>query len=254
MRFGVCTGLDQVPALAAAGFDYFEPGVSSTLIPLSVEAEWRPVREQLEKLPLRPEAFNLFVPGSLKIVGPGADVYALGKYAFTAIERASQVGGEVIVLGSGGARSIPEGYPYERAYFELKRFLHQCADACERFGLTVVVEPLGVECSFITSVEEGALLVREVARAGIGNLADTWHMEAIAEPLAAIVGSADVLRHAHTAGPSRRAPGADHDFAPLLATLREAGYSGRLSLENSWDDLPAQAPAALSALRRAASE
>lgn len=249
MRFGVCAGLDQVPALAEAGFDYFEPGVVSALMPLSTTTEWQPMRARLDMLPLRPEAFNMFVPANLKIVGPEADPHALGKYAFTALERAAQVGGQVIVLGSGGARSIPEGYPYERAYYELKRFLHQCADAGEKFGVKVAMEPLGTECAFIPSVNEGAALVREVGRETIGNLADTWHMEAIGEPLSAITASADVLVHAHTAGPGRKAPGADYDFGPLLATLSAAGYAGRLSLENGWDNLAEQAPAALQALK-----
>ncbi|MGC4043828.1 MAG: sugar phosphate isomerase/epimerase family protein [Armatimonas sp.] len=251
MRFGVCAGLEQVPALAEAGFDYFEPGVVSALMPLSSTTEWQAMRARLEAMPLRPEAFNMFVPASLKIVGPNVDPHALGKYAFTALERAKQVGGEVIVLGSGGARSIPEGYPYERAYAELKRFLHQCADAGEKFDVKVAVEPLGVECSFITSVDEGAALVREVARVAIGNLADTWHMQGIAEPLSAIEQSADILIHTHSAGPGRKAPGADYDFSPVMTVLKAAGYNGRLSLENGWDDLTAQAPAALQALKSA---
>jgi sugar phosphate isomerase/epimerase len=253
MRFGVCAGIEQVGALADAGFDYIELSVTGALDPESDEATWTAARKTLDAMPLRPEAFNVFVPGRLKIVGPDVDPHALGRYAFSAIERCSQVGGQIIVLGSGAARSIPESYPPEAAYRELKRFLHQCADAAERFGVRIAIEPLGVECPFIASVDEGAALARELARPdGVGNLADTWHMDAIAEPLEAIVRSADVLIHAHTAGPGRGAPDESYDFAPLHQALRAAGYDGRLSLEVSWDDLPAQAPGALSALKRVA--
>ncbi len=252
MRFGVCAPPEQAVALAEAGFDYIELAVSSDLAPLEESRVWATRRAALEKLALQPEAFNMFVPAQLKIVGPDADVCALGNYVFTALERAAQVGGEVIVLGSGGARSIPDGYPEALAYKELTRFLHQCADASERFGVKVVVEPLGRECAFITSVSEGAELVRRVGRVGVRNLADTWHMDALAEPLSEISAHADVLGHVHTAGPDRKAPPEAHDFAPLFHELHRAGYDGRVSLEVSWDSFAKQAAGALSALRRGA--
>ncbi len=252
MRFGVCTSPEQAATLAEAGFDYIELSVSSDLAPLEENSLWSGRRARLERLALRPEAFNMFVPAQLKIVGPDADVCVLGNYVFTALERAAQVGGEAVVLGSGGARGIPDGYPEARAYRELTRFLHQCADASERFGVTVVIEPLGRECAFITSVAEGAELVRRVGRAGVRNLADTWHMDALAEPLSEISAHGDVLGHVHTAGPERNAPPETHDFAPLFQELHRAGYDGRVSLEVSWDSFAEQAAGALSALRRGA--
>lgn len=249
MRFGVCGKIDDAPVLASAGFDYIELSVQSALRPQLSDDEWKPIREAIDAMPIRPEAFNLFVPGDLKIVGPSVDVVALGRYAWIALARASLVGGSVVVLGSGGARQMPEVFPEATAIAQLSRFLHQCADAAERFGVTVVLEPLGLECNLIRSVREGAELVRNLDRAGVKNLADTWHMDAISEPLSEIVASADVLAHAHTAGPSRKGPGASHDFAPLFRALNRAGYDGRLSLECSWENLTEEAEAALAALK-----
>ena len=159
------------------------------------------------------------------------------------------VGGKVIVLGSGGARQRPDGFSEAEAEAQLARFLHQCADAAENFGVTVVLEPLGLECNLIRSVRDGAALVRRVSRAGVKNLADTWHMDAMSEPLDEIVASGDVLAHAHTAGIGRFGPKADHDFAPLLAALKRAGYDSRLSLECTWGDLAREAPLAHAALK-----
>ena len=252
MRFGVCGNIDQAKTLADSGFDYIELSVQAALQPRLSEGDWKPLREAIDAMPLRPEAFNVFVPGDLKIVGPAVDVAALGDYAWTALERAAQVGGSVVVLGSGGARGIEDGWPQERAEEQLARFLHQCADAAERFGVTVSLEPLGLECNLIRSVRDGAALVRQVNRPGLKNLADTWHMDAIDEGLVEIVASGNVLAHAHTAGDGRRGPAADHDFAPLLIALKSAGYDARLSLECSWTDLALEAPTALAALRASA--
>ena len=41
------------------------------------------------------------------------------------------------------------------------------------------------------------------------------------------------------------------DYAPFFATLRAIGYSGRLSVEASSPDVPAQAPTSIALLRKA---
>jgi sugar phosphate isomerase/epimerase len=43
----------------------------------------------------------------------------------------------------------------------------------------------------------------------------------------------------------------EFDYAPFFATLRAIGYSGRLSVEASSPDVPAQAPTSIALLRKA---
>ena len=57
MRFGICTGLENVNRLAEAGYDYIELGVRSALIPESDETEFQKIREQAVRAPLKPEAY-----------------------------------------------------------------------------------------------------------------------------------------------------------------------------------------------------
>jgi len=128
MRFGVCAGVSQAGLLAAAGYDYIELSVAGDLIPDEDEAAWNEKRRAIEAMPLVPEAYNSFVRTG-KITGPEADPARLERYAHTALARAAQVGGKVIVFGSGGARNVPEGYNRERAEEEIVRFLGYCADA-----------------------------------------------------------------------------------------------------------------------------
>lgn len=254
MRFGVCAGLSKAPLVAAAGWDYIELGVSGELIPESDEALWAEKRAALLALPLPCETFNLFVPGKLKLTGPAVDHAAVARYAHTALARCAEVGGKVIVFGSGGARQLPDGWSAEQAHEQLVWFLNQCADAHETTGVTVAIEPLNRhECNLLHTVAEGAALARAVGRPGIANLADTYHMERNGdETLGDILASADCLAHVHTADTGRKSPGTgSYDHVALFRTLRAAQYTARLSIECTFTDLEAELAPALAHLKQA---
>ncbi|MCS6775771.1 MAG: sugar phosphate isomerase/epimerase family protein [Chloroherpetonaceae bacterium] len=252
MRFGVCTGIAHAHVLAQAGYDYIELSVAGDLMPEAGELEWRARRRVIEAMPLRPETFNSFVR-TARIIGPEADFAFLRHYVDTALTRAAQVGGHVIVFGSGGARSIPEGFPRAEAERQMTDFLHLCADASDRTGVIVAIEPLWrAECNFIHCVREGAEWVRRIGRAGVRCLADTFHMEQENEPLSVLLECADVLAHVHTADTDRLAPGTGHyDHSTLFRTLLAARYDRRLSIECHWRNLPEEAGPALDHLRQA---
>jgi sugar phosphate isomerase/epimerase len=253
MWFGVCAGVGDAVRLADLGYDYIELGTSGELAPHEGDDVWRDKRRALESLPLPPETFNLFVRGGLKVVGPEADAEGLRRYVERASERASQVGGRVIVFGSGGSRRVPDGFPRGRAEQQILDFLSYCADASDRTGVVVTVEPLNrAECNIVNTVAEGAHLVRRIGRPGVRNLADTYHMEKDGEPLDAILTDADVLAHVHTADTERRAPGTGaYDHVALFRTLRAVGYDARVSVECVWEDLAREAGGVLDHLRRA---
>ncbi len=235
MRFGVCAAIESAPVLAQCGYNYIELSVAADLLPDQSESDWASRRSKIESMGLPVEAFNSFIRVG-KVVGPDVDSVRIRSYVSTALARAAKVGGSVIVFGSGGARSIPDGWPLAQAYRQLVEFLNYCADAYEETGVIVVVEPLcRAECNVINLVSDGAALVREVARPGVLNLADTYHMEAEAELLSAIADSADVLAHAHTADTGRLWPGSgSYNHKELFRALKSAGFDNRLSIECSW--------------------
>ena len=239
MRFGVCTGAGNASIVAATGWDYIELGVAGELIPEADGAAWAERKSALLALPLPCETFNLFVPKHLKITGPDVNQAALTHYVRTALTRAAEVGGKVIVFGSGGARQLPEsGWSAAQAHAQLLWFLNQCADAHETTGVIVAIEPLNrAECNVLHTVAEGAALAREVGRAGVKNLADTYHMEHNGEPLTEILASADCLAHVHTADTERKAPGmGNFAHSALFRTLKDAGYDARVSIECSFTE------------------
>ena len=254
MRFGVCAGIGTAERLKAAGYDYIELSVAGDLVPEEGEAAWAEKRRQIEALPLLPEAFNSFLRRG-KIVGPEADASRLRAYVETALTRAAQVGGKVIVFGSGGARNVPDAWPLEAALRQVETFLTVCAEVSERTGVVVAIEPLRRgKSNLLNTVEEGARLARQIGRAGVRTLADTFHMEAEGEALSAIPAAADVLAHTHTADTDRLAPGTgSYPHAAFFRALAEAGYDERCSIECTWNEaFDAQIGPALQHLRNAA--
>ena len=238
--------------IADAGYDYIELSVADDLIPDANDAAWAEKRQAIQAMPLRPEAFNSFVRSG-KITGPEADPERLRRYVRTALSRAREVGGEIIVFGSGGARNVPDGFPREQAERQILDFLGWCADASDKTGVVVVIEPLNKqESNILNTVTEGAEYARRVARPGVLNLADTYHMEKDAEPLSAIVVSGDILAHTHTADTGRFAPGTGtYDHAAFFRALKEAKYDARLSVECTWKDFAAEVGPALAHLKAA---
>ena len=252
MRFGVCAGAEKAGLVKNAGYDYMELSAAGDLIPDADEAAWNEKRRVLEQLPLPVETFNSFVRTG-KITGSEADFARLERYVNTALARAAQIGGKIIVFGSAGARDVPAGFPRPEAEAQLVRFLNLCADAHETTGVVVVIEPLNQsESNIFNTVSEGADFVRRVNRPGVRNLADTFHMEKDNDPLTAIIQSGDVLAHTHTADTGRRAPGTGtYDHAAFFRACRQAGYDDRLSIECKWGDFSNEIGPALAHLKAA---
>ena len=107
---GFVRGLENVDRLAAVGYDYIELGVGPALMPEAAEAEFQKIREQATQAPLKAESYSGFIPGDLRVVGDTVDLPRLSRYVETACRRGSEIGGEIIVYGSSGSRSIAEGY------------------------------------------------------------------------------------------------------------------------------------------------
>ena len=113
MKFGVCGNLSRLPVIKAAGYDYIEMNFST--LALMSEEDFVKTREALAEAGMRAEAFNGFFKADVVLYSEGADLDTIAAYCETGFSRAAQLGGSVAVLGSGGARSIPEGMTREEA-------------------------------------------------------------------------------------------------------------------------------------------
>ena len=141
MQFGCCAKIDQAEAVHAAGFDYLEAGVTS-LIPDQDDAAFAPVLARYKASPIPVRAFNGFLPGDLKIVGPEVDEARAKMYVKRAIERIELIGATTAVIGSGGSRRVPDGFSRDEATRQIVRFLSIVADETDKSTVTVAIEPL----------------------------------------------------------------------------------------------------------------
>ena len=250
MRFGCCVSPDRIDILARAGYDFCELPARAVL-PFEDDAAALPALRAIDAAPLRSESFNVLVPPQLPMVGPQADFEALRSYLRRAFGRMVQLGGAVVVLGSGGARRIPEGMPREQALDQLAGALALVAEEAGRAGIELALEHLNQkESNVFTSLAECQAFVAERDLSGVRLLADLHHLELEHEPFSAVVDAAPLLAHVHVADGGRRAPGmGGYDYAGFMDALHTAGYDRRISAECSWDDLETQAADALAFMR-----
>jgi sugar phosphate isomerase/epimerase len=241
---GVCTSFSEAEMLAEHGFTYIEESVGRFLMPTKSDHEFDSILVKSNGAALPVKACNSFLPGNLKSVGTEAVHSEILKFAEVAFKRAQQAGVEIIVFGSGGSRSIPEGFPRERASGQFISLLKQMGPIAEKYKVTVVIEPLNKkECNFINSVIEGGEIVSEVGHPNIRLLADIYHMKMDDESPESIIKYGHLIKHVHVAEKEgRSAPGThNEDIAPYYKALKKVGYKGRLSIECKWENMETQA-------------
>jgi len=243
------------PVLQEAGVDYLELPVGRAM---GSEAEFEALRALVAAAPLPVRAFNSFLPAAQRITGPGVDWPGVLDYCRVALARGRALGGDVVVLGSAGARSVPEGFDpaqAERQFCEFCRLLGPVADAAD---MEIAIEPLNArEDNLILSVAHGARLMDEINHPRIRLLADFYHMGQEHEPVDAVAAAGARLRHAHLADLGRVAPGyapdGEADFLGFFRALRQSGYAdqpyARCSFEGKLDNIEAQTPPMMRLLR-----
>jgi sugar phosphate isomerase/epimerase len=251
-EIGVCTSVSNADTLAAHGYTYIEESVGGFLMPDKSEAEFDEKLQQARDAAIPVKACNSFIPGSLKSVGPEAVHPEILKYMETAFRRAQKAGIEYIVFGSGGSRSIPEGFPREEARRQFIALCNEMAPVAAQYNVLVVLEPLNKkECNFINSVEEGGEIVEEVNHANFRLLADIYHMLMEGEGPENIEEYGHLIQHTHIAEKEGRAAPGKHneDFTAYFKALKNVRYEGKMSIECKWEDFEAQAPAAIAAIK-----
>jgi sugar phosphate isomerase/epimerase len=251
MRFGCCADPDVGERLAQVGYDYIELSVSRHLQPEVDGREWADLRRSIEAQPLPTEAFNTFLPSDLKITGPKVDEARVSDYLRVAFERAADIGGQLIVFGSGGARTYPEGYPPRRAWQQLLDFVQRAAEQATKADMVLCIEPLNrSESNVINGLREATQLAQQLAHPRVGAVADLYHIVREEEPMQHLIDAGHLVSHVHVADSGRRSPGlGTYPYPAFFSALHQIGYDSRCSVECRWEDIASECGPSLDFLR-----
>lgn len=148
----------------------------------------------------------------------------------------AELGGAILVHGSPDQRKLEPGDEDEGRKRGVACFA-AVADAAQAAGVTYCIEPLARnQTAFVNTVEEAADIVRTVNSPALRTMIDcSAAAQAEAEPVDALVRHwlpSGLIAHVHFNDPNRRGPGDGAlKFGPILAALREGGYTGNASIE-----------------------
>ena len=239
IKVGVCTKIQNAQKVKEAGAAYIEESARDFLMPQQSDEKFAANLALAKASPLPMLSFNNFLPGSIKLTGPDRNHRAALQYADVAFRRAGACGAKYMVLGSSGARNIPEGYDRETGIREFVEFVRRLGPAAAKHNIIVVLEPLNKsESNFFNLVSEGIAMVKEVNHPNIRCLADVYHMLKEGENPEILITEKEYILHCHVAEKQNRAvPGTfKEDVSPYFDALKEAGYRGGMSLEPTWTD------------------
>lgn len=252
-KIGACAGYKDGEVLAKAGFSFVEENVQSFLIPTKIEEEFDQILEASKSNPLPIEAFIIFLPGSLKSVGPNAVHREIVEYAEVVFRRAQKAGGKLVVFGSSGSRSVPEGFSREEATIQMIELGKKLGPLAAKYEITVVLESLNTkECNFINSLSEAGEIVKAVDHPNYRLLADIYHMKMEGEGPESILNYGHLIKHVHVAEKEGRAVPGTHgeDLGLYYQALQLVGYEGLVSLESRWENLENQATKAIETIKK----
>ncbi len=149
------------------------------------------------------------------------------------IELAAELGAQVLVHGSPGARQVVSPGDAARAEDAMLRAGTWAAAA----GVVYCLEPLAAaETSWCTTVAEGVAIVERINNPALRTMLDVCaagngEAEAVTTLLDRWLPTG-LLAHIHLNDRNRRAPGQGADrFGPILATLHRHGYAGLCGVE-----------------------
>jgi sugar phosphate isomerase/epimerase len=232
MRFGICTKLETADPVEKAGWDFIEENAQGLF--RGLEHSWAgQIRATTCALPI--PAANTLVPGSLKITGPEVSLDRLREYMTRVLERAGQIGTNILVFGSGGARNVPDGFDRTQAKQQILDFIRMVLPIAQKNGVIIVAEPLNKqECNILNTVAEAMEYVREINHPNFKCLVDSYHLWMENEPVANVVENLSSIKHVHLADKDGRvAPGLSGtaDYRPLFKALKQGKYEGLISVE-----------------------
>lgn len=157
-----------------------------------------------------------------------------GEYLADLARAAADLGGDILVLGSPLQRKVPAGATRQQAEEYALDAISHCLPTLEQTGVVLALEPLTpAETDFMNTAAEAVGMIRRLEHPNVRLHLDVKAMSAEPSPTPDVIrANAADTAHFHANDPNKRGPGfGDTDFKPIFRALRDAGYTGWVSVE-----------------------
>lgn len=243
MKYGFCkefstpckTEVDYelIRKIKEAGFDFVE--MRAMLVESLSDEEFEKLANFLEEIDLGCNCSCALFPRTIRVTGKEVDEELIKAYLEKTFTRLKRLGAKKVVFGSAPARALDEETTEDMGYEQMAKICRELiVPACEKYDITVVIEPLrAAACNFIHTLSEGMRVVNAVNHPKIQLLADTIHMNSNNDNPEDVIKYKDSLKHVHIAELERMLPEDSYsDFAKaVIDNLVKIGYEGTISFE-----------------------
>lgn len=156
------------------------------------------------------------------------------RYLCELVDLCSDLGGQVMVLGSPQQRNVPEGQSMDSAMANAAEVIRAVVPQLERRSVRLALEPLGrEEGNFLNKASDARTLLTMIDSPQVQLHLDVKAMSDEETPVDQIIrDNAEAMIHFHANDPNRRGPGMGRvDFIPIFRALDQIGYGGWISVE-----------------------
>ena len=256
MILGLCCGTDEntVKMIKEIGYRYIETGINGFA---QNKASLDTALSVLDKYKIRVEVGQHPFPGEYDPSGKQSEE-ALAKirdYMYHLISSTSDLNLSTLVMGAGGARTLPSPDKYENVMEQMADICkYSISPALDDFGIILALEGLRKnETNMMNRTDESVQIAKLANVPNIKVMADLYHVAWEDTSLDDFVNYKGYIRHAHIGKPDPRvmpSNGDGYDYKPFFDALRSANFNGRMSVEagSSCDDYRTSLERAFTAL------
>jgi D-psicose/D-tagatose/L-ribulose 3-epimerase len=235
VQVGVCAAPGDLDQADRFGFDYLEPPAAA--IAALSDGDFQALKARVLASRLRCPSFNSFIR-TLRVVGEDIQQQELRAYLNLCLPRCRELGGEVVVWGSASSRNVPDGFPRDRAWGQIKDFLRLAGEAARPHRCVIAIEALRhQESNIINTSAEALRLVHEVNHPNVRMIVDYYHLRIENEDPEIIWRARHEIVHFHFANPQGRrwpkSPSEDPEYARFFELVKKIGFQGGISIEGN---------------------
>lgn len=236
IKLGAFGKLRNYSDMDKAGYDYAE--LDSVEIAQLSDVEFEKVKKILSSGSLKTKVFARALPYDEAIFHGNDFLWdEFQKFIEKSCRRMHMLHAEKWILGNGKARSMPE-YDREQAEQQFLRLMHILCETAKKYGIMVLLEPLGPRYSnYINTIEEAVNICKILKEDNLFTMCDLRHMVDSRDSFSNIIKYGKYIRHVHIDNPllypERIYPeqGDGYDYSEYFRALQKIDYDGTLTVE-----------------------